>query len=146
MTDPGPRAVVVDTSAAVAIILAEPGNGELLACLGAAAVRVMSAATHVELGIVIEARSGPLGADVVTRFMRDAGIEIVDVDAEIADRAVGAWRRYGKGRHPAALNYGDCFVYALAERTGYPVLCTGRDFSATDLDVLPSAPELPRPR
>lgn len=58
------------------------------------------------------------------------------MDAEAADRALGAWRRYGKGGHPAALNFGDCFSYALAERTGLPLLCTGDDFAATDLDVI----------
>jgi ribonuclease VapC len=68
------------------------------------------------------------------------------VDADAADRALSAWRRYGKGRHPAGLNYGDCFVYALADRTGFPVLCTGDDFARTDLEVLPSAREPPRPR
>lgn len=54
------------------------------------------------------------------------------------ERALGAWWRYGKGRHRAALNFGDCFSYALAERTGFPLLCTGGDFAATDLDVVPS--------
>ena len=57
--------------------------------------------------------------------------DIVAVDEELAARAMSGWRRYGKGRHPAALNFGDCFTYALAEQTGYPVLCTGDDFAAT---------------
>lgn len=58
------------------------------------------------------------------------------VDRESADRALSAWRRYGKGRHPAGLNYGDCFVYALAERSGAPVLCTGDDFASAGVAVL----------
>lgn len=131
------RVLVVDTSAAVAILLAEPGRQELIAWLtGADLGRIMSAATLVELGIVVERRLGPAGSDVVSRFVRDADIEIVEVDGDAASRAVGAWRRYGKGRHRAALNFGDCFVYALAERTGYPVLCLGDDFASTDLGVL----------
>ncbi|MGH3319905.1 MAG: type II toxin-antitoxin system VapC family toxin [Streptosporangiaceae bacterium] len=128
--------VVVDTSAAVAVLLGEPGSDEVIEHLECAAVRLMSAATRVELGIVIEARLGPAGSDTVARFLRDADIEIVEVDSEDADRAVSGWRRYGKGRHRAGLNFGDCFSYALAERTGHPVLCTGEDFAATDLDVI----------
>ena len=99
-------------------------------------VRLMPAATLVELGMVIEARFWPAGQDVVERFLRDARVDIVPVDKEMAARAISAWRRYGKGRHPAGLNFGDCFTYALAEQTGRPVLCTGDDFSATDLPVL----------
>lgn len=129
-------AVVVDTSAAVAILLGEPGGDDLAAHLGGAVSRFMSTASRVELDIVIEARLGPTGTDVAGRFVRDAAIECVDVDADIADRAVSAWRRFGKGRHRAALNFGDCFVYALAERTGLPLLCTGDDFAATHLDVI----------
>lgn len=128
--------VVVDTSAATAIILGESGDAELISYLERATGRLMSASSRVELGIVIEARLGPAGADTVSRFLRDAAIEVTAVDADGADRAVSAWRRYGKGRHSAALNFGDCFVYALAERTGMPIVCTGADFAATDLDVI----------
>lgn len=137
MTETGRRAVVVDTSAAVAILLDEPGRAELVGCLEGAASRLMSMASRVELGIVIEARLGPAGADVAGRFVRDGDIDCLDVDGDVAERALSAWRRYGKGRHRAALNFGDCFVYALAERTGLPIACTGDDFAATDLDVIP---------
>jgi ribonuclease VapC len=95
----------------------------------------MPAAIRVELGIVIEARLWPAGQDVVDRLLRDAKIDIVPVDADLAARAMSGWRRYGQGRHPAGLNFGDCFTYALAERTGHPVLCTGDDFAATDITV-----------
>ena len=71
-------------------------------------------------------RLWPAGQDVVERFLRDARIDIVPVDADLANRAMSGWRRYGKGRHRAGLNFGDCFTYALAERTGHAVLCTGR--------------------
>ncbi len=134
----GPRreSLVVDTSAAVAVILSEPGGNELAGHLEDALTRMMPAAIRVELGIVIEARLGPAGQDVVDRFLRDAKIDIVSVDADLAARAMSGWRRYGKGRHPAGLNFGDCFTYALAERTGRPVLCTGDDFAATDITVI----------
>ena len=136
MTGPAQKSLVVDTSAAVAVILAEPGSEELAGHLEDALVRLMPAATRVELGMVIEARLWPAGQDVVERFLRDAKVDIVPVDADLADRAMSGWRRYGKGRHPAGLNFGDCFTYALADRTGHPVLCTGNDFAATDITVV----------
>ena len=135
----GVRSLVVDTSAAVAVLFDEPGADELIEALESTSVRVMSAATQVELGIVVEARLGPAGIDVVPRFIRDAGVDVVVVDADNAERALGGWRRFGKGRHRAGLNLGDCFVYALADQTGYPVLCTGDDFGATDVEVVPLA-------
>jgi ribonuclease VapC len=136
LTEPARRSLVVDTSAAVAIVLGEPGSEELAAHLENALARLMPAAIRVELGIVLEARLWPAGQDVVDRLLRDAKIDIVPVDADLAARAMSGWRRYGKGRHPAGLNFGDCFTYALAERTGHPVLCTGDDFAATDVAVL----------
>ena len=91
---------------------------------------------RVELGIVIEARLWPAGQDGTDRFLRNAKVDIVPVDADLADRAMSGWWRYGKGRHPAGLNFSDCFTYALADRTGHPVLCTGEDFAATDITVV----------
>jgi ribonuclease VapC len=136
VTAPAAQAVVVDTSAAVAVVLRESGSDDLVDSLEGALARLMPAVSRVELGIVIEARLGPVGADAVSRFLRDAEIEIVPVDGDTAERALSAWRRYGKGRHRAALNFGDCFAYALAEGTGLPLVCTGDDFAATDLDVI----------
>jgi ribonuclease VapC len=138
LTESARRGLVVDTSAAVAVILGEPGSEELAVYLEKALTRLMSAAIRVELGIVIEARLWPAGQDVVDRFLRDAKIDIVPVDADLAARAMSGWRRYGKGRHPAGLNFGDCFTYALAEQTGHSVLCTGDDFAATDVTVVGS--------
>ena len=140
MTHPSGRSLVVDTSAAVAVILGEGGSEELAAHLEDALVRLMSAAIRVELGIVIEARLWPAGQDVIDRFLRDAKIDIVPVDADLAARAMSGWRRYGKGRHPAGLNFGNCFTYALAEQTGHPVLCTGDDFAATDIPMVRPRP------
>jgi len=136
LTQPARGSLVVDTSAAIAIILAEPGCDELADHLENALARLMPAAIRVELGIVIEARLWPAGQDVVDRFLRDAKIDIVPVDADLAARAMSGWRRYGKGRHPAGLNFGDCFTYALAERTGHPILCIGDDFASTDIAVV----------
>jgi ribonuclease VapC len=137
--------LVVDTSAAAAVIFAEPGRDDLVTHLEQAGARLMSAGTRIELGIVTEGRLGSAtGSDVVVRFLRDAAITVVVVDGDAADRALSGWRRYGKGRHPAALNFGDCFTYALADRTGLPVLCTGDDFAATDLDVVRPSRDEPR--
>jgi ribonuclease VapC len=136
LTEPIRRSLVVDTSAAVAVILGEPGSEELAVHLEDALARLMPAAIRVELGIVIEARLWPAGQDVVDRFVRDAKVDLVPVDADLAARAMSGWRRYGEGRHPAGLNFGDCFTYALGERTGHPVLCTGDAFAATDIAVV----------
>lgn len=140
MTQPTRRSLVVDTSAAVAVILGEPGGEEIAAYMEYALARLMPAAIRGELGIVIEARLWPAGQDVVDRFLRDAKIDIVPVDADLAARAMSGWRRYGAGRHRAGLNFGDCFTYALAERTGHPVLCVGDDFAATDVAVVRPQP------
>lgn len=128
--------LVVDTSAVVAILQSEDGHTLLLDHLARAPRRLMSAATRVELGMVVEARFGTRGRELADRFLRAAAVELVAVDAGSADRALSAWRRYGKGRHPAGLNFGDCFSYALAEDTGFPLLCTGNDFVATDLPTV----------
>lgn len=69
------------------------------------------------------------------RLTRDADIDVVAFDEDLATRAVDAWRRFGTGRHPAQLNFGDCCTYALAELTGHPILCVGDDFVRTDLQV-----------
>ncbi len=129
--------VVVDTSAVVAVLLKEPGAEDLGRTLAAAERRVMSAATLVEVGIVVESRFGPAGRGVVDRFLRDAEIEVVELDRETADRAVDGWRRFGKGNHPAALNLGDCFTYGLAVGLRGAVACVGDDFARTDVPVAP---------
>lgn len=128
-------AVVVDTSAAVSLLLEESGAPPVRAVFLGAETRVMSTASVVELSMVLEGRTGDVG--VADRFVRDFGISLVPVDAEQAARAVEGWRRFGKGRHPAGLNLGDCFTYALAVTTGYPILCVGTDFARTDVAVLP---------
>ena len=130
--------VVVDTSAAVAVLTGEPVGGQVVAALEGADRRLMSAASMAELGIVMEVRFGPVGIAVVSRFLRAAEIEVVPFDSDQAETAVDAWRRFGRGNHPAGLNLGDCFTYALAATTGTPVVAVGADFPATDLAVLPT--------
>jgi len=85
--------------------------------------------------MVLEARI-PGSQGMAARAVRDGRFTVVDFTAELADRGLHAWRRFGKGRHPAALNFGDCCTYALAEQTGLPILCVGNDFARTDLPVI----------
>jgi len=131
--------IVVDTSAAVSILLSESRAESLLVALDDAESRVMSAATFVELGAVLEAKLHPAGAGIAARFVDDGGIDVVAFDQTQADRALEGWRRFGKGRHPAALNLGDCFTYGLAVAVDQPVLCVGDDFARTDVEVVPLA-------
>jgi ribonuclease VapC len=130
--------VVIDSSAIVAIIAHENGWERLTAELWSARERLMSAATLTESGIVMENRSHPYGFEAVERLIREARLSVISLDRDDAEAAVAAWRRFGRGRQPARLNYGDCFTYALAERTGYPILCAGNDFAQTDLEVFPA--------
>ena len=126
--------IVIDTSAAVAVLTGEGVGGEVINAIESSDRVLMSAASLVELGIVLEARLGPVGAAVIERFLRAASIEVVAVNREIADAAMGGWRRFG--RNPASLNFGDCFVYGLAATAGAAVLCVGEDFAKTDLAVV----------
>ncbi|MDH4279357.1 MAG: type II toxin-antitoxin system VapC family toxin [Acidimicrobiia bacterium] len=126
--------MVVDTSAIVAVLFGEPGSAELERhLLGDRGV--MSAATRVELGIVIEAKTGSAGTQLLEELLGRVEIEIAPVDAELAEEAIVSWRRFGKGRHQAGLNFGDTFSYALSRRLGQPLLFVGNDFSHTDVTV-----------
>jgi ribonuclease VapC len=97
----------------------------------------ISAGTLQELGIVLESRIGAVAPAKIERFLRDSGTEVVPVDQTLVDRALAGWRQFGKGNHPAGLNFGDCFTYALASTRNLPVLCTGEDFPKTDVAVVP---------
>jgi ribonuclease VapC len=129
-------ALVVDTSAAVAILTSEPEAEDLIERLSDAMPRLMSTATLLELSIVMEARLGPSGQGIVERFIRDSEIELVPVSRTHVDRALEGWRHFGKGRHKAALNFGDCFSYALAVAGGHPLLYVGNDFPLTDVPAI----------
>lgn len=125
--------MVIDTSAIIAIAFNEPDAASLEQRIADDPVRVISAATMLEAAMVIEARLGEAGGSELDLWLHKVGVEIVAVEAEHADQARRAWRRYGKGRHPAGLNYGDCFSYALAALTGEPLLYKGNDFSQTNI-------------
>ncbi len=124
--------MVIDTSALLAILLDEPERRALNEAIEMADERVVSAATFVECSIVVEARFGAAGVADLDRFLAAAEIDIVPVDLEQARAARTAFSLYGKRRHEAALNYGDCFSYALAKVLGSPLLYEGDDFSRTD--------------
>jgi ribonuclease VapC len=125
--------MVIDTSAIAAILFDEPERADFISQIAAANVRLISAATLLECQIVVMARKGELGRAELQLFVHEAELEVVAFDENQVDFAALAWRNYGKGRHPAGLNYGDCFVYALAKATGEPLLFKGADFSQTDI-------------
>ena len=130
--------VVVDSSAVIAVVHQEPTRDALLEYLDQAEEAVMSTVTLVETAIVVAAQVGPAGSQAVEEMLRVAGVRFVEVQELDARRAIEGWHRFGKGRHPARLNLGDLFTYALADATGYPILCVGNDFAQTDLEVLPA--------
>jgi ribonuclease VapC len=126
--------MVIDTSAIVAIALNEPDAPEIEVKIADDPVRLISAATVLEATMVIETRLGDAGGRELDLWLLKIGAEIVPVDTEQADAARRAWRRFGKGRHTAALNYGDCFSYALAVTRNEPLLFKGADFAKTDVN------------
>jgi len=125
--------MAVDTSALVAILLREPDAGRFERALADAPIRLISAVTRVELSFVIEGRKGEAGRVDLERLLQVAAIELVNVTSEQVHIAIDAFRRFGKGRHRAALNIGDCFAYVLASATGHPRLFKGDDFIHTDI-------------
>ena len=129
--------MVIDTSALAAIFFHEPERDAFRSAIIAASARLISAATVLEAGMVIEGRRGGGAGREFDLFVVRTQMKIVPIDAELADLARSAWRRYGKGRHPAGLNFGDCFSYALAKASGEPLLAKGGDFARTDVELCP---------
>lgn len=129
--------MVLDTSAIMAILLLEPEAEQFAAAIEADPMRLISAATAFEAALVIETRKGPAGGREYDLFMHRALIEVVPFTAEQLEAARDGWRRFGKGRHEAGLNLGDCFSYALAATSGEPLLFKGGDFELTDVRVAP---------
>lgn len=133
--------MVIDTSVLVAILCDEPNAPVFEAAIEGDPVRLLSTANFLEAAIVIEARYGPAGGRELDLLLHAAEVELVAVTREQAELARRAYREVGKGNHPASLNYGDCFAYALAGVSGEPLLYQGDDFARTDvrsaLDSLP---------
>ena len=125
--------MVLDSSAILAILLDEPERATFTRLVEEDQQRLVSAVTLVEVSIVIESRKGEPGRRLLKRFLDLTAAEIAPVTADQAARACDAFRRYGKGRHPAGLHFGDVFAYALARATGEPLLFKGNDFTRTDI-------------
>ena len=125
--------MVIDTSAVLAILQDEPERRACNEAIEAADSRSLSVASFVEVSIVIEARYGAEGVRHLDRFLDRADVTVVPVDLEQGKLAREAFSRFGKGRHAAGLNFGDCFAYALAQVLGQPLLYKGEDFSRTDV-------------
>ena len=125
--------MVIDTSAIVAILANEPEGPRFVQMIAADEVRLLSAVSRVECICVIEGRKRAAGRAALELFLREAAIEIAPVTADQAEIACEVFRRFGRGRHPAGLNIGDTFAYALARATGEPLLFKGDDFARTDI-------------
>jgi ribonuclease VapC len=125
--------VILDSSALVGILFREEGHERLVRALDGAVEAAVGAPTLVETTIVVSARMGRDSRALVSKFLREGGIAVLPLTEAHAAAAIEAWWRYGKGRHPASLNFGDCMAYAVARVTGRPLLCSGRDFEKTDL-------------
>lgn len=124
---------MIDTSALVALLGMEPEAARLAQAIEGDAVRLLSAATLLESSIVLESRQGEAAVRELDLLLAKAGVQIEPVTAEQAEVARQAWRRFGKGRHGAGLNFGDCFSYALSRVTGEALLFKGKDFPQTDV-------------
>ena len=125
--------MVIDTSAPIAILFDEPDAEYFEIALESDPTRLMSTATVLETAIVVEARLGEAGSRELDLLLHKAQIVNVAFSAEQIEAARYAFRIYGKGRHPAGLNYGDCFSYALAKTSGEALLFKGNDFLQTDI-------------
>lgn len=126
--------MIVDTSAMVAILFDENDAGVYDDAIANAPSSRMSVVNFIEAAIVVEGRSGEVAGQDLDDYCQNAPIELIPVTVEQMQAARRAWRRFGKGNHPAALNFGDCFAYALADTTREPLLFKGPDFSLTDIE------------
>jgi len=128
--------MVIDTSAILAVLLDEDDSPAIRRAIEGDPNRLLSAASLLETAIVIESRFGEPGGRELDLFLYRSGIEIAPVDRDQVEIAREGFRRFGKGRHPASLNFGDCFTYALSRMRGEPICFKGTDFSKTDADIV----------
>ena len=127
--------MIIDSSAILAILLREPDAGHFEGAIADNWPRRMTAVALLEATMVVEGRGGTEAGEELDALLRRTRVEFVPVTQEQVQVARQAWRRFGKGNHPAALNFGDCFAYALAEVTGEPLLFKGDDFALTDIEA-----------
>lgn len=127
--------MILDTSSVIAVMVQEADSERYINAISHASICRISAANFVELSIVLEAQHGTTVARQCDALFRRVGIVIEPVTVDQAHLARQAFLDFGKGRHPAALNFGDCFAYALAKATGEPLLFKGQDFSKTDVEI-----------
>jgi len=126
--------MIIDTSAVLAILYAEADAARFADAIAGAEYRAMSAANFLEAGIVVDKQLGPAAGRQLDALVARAEVEVSPVTKEQADIARQAYLDYGKGRHPARLNFGDCFAYALSKTANQPLLYKGDDFSQTDIN------------
>ncbi len=127
--------MIVDTSAVLAILFGESEAQHCDKAIAEAPRCRMSAVSFLEAAIVLESRSGAAAGHELDAFLEAAAIDLAPVTLDQAAAARRAWRRFGKGNHPAGLNFGDCFSYALAEALREPLLFKGEDFARTDIEA-----------
>ena len=125
--------MILATSAILAVLFDEPERAAFVRAIAAAPTRSVSAATALEAALVVEARRGEGAGRQLDLLLHRARVRSAPVDEHQVELAREAWRRYGMGRHPAGLNFGDLFSYALARSTGEPLLFTGDHFGRTDV-------------
>lgn len=127
--------MILDSSVLISLVLAEKGSERLEELIAAAPSNSVGAPTLVETGIVLHVRIGGVARTALERLLVDAEIDTVAFTDRHWRHALRAFARFGKGRHPAGLNFGDCLTYATAAVAGEPLLCLGDDFSQTDLEL-----------
>lgn len=127
--------MILDSSAIIAVLLREPDHKRLIDALAGAERLAVGGPTLAETGMVLVARLGIPGKSLLARFVQETSADVVAVGPGHWTVAVDAFSRYGKGRHRAALNFGDCLTYAIARIAAEPLLCIGDDFPCTDLEL-----------
>jgi len=125
--------VILDSSAIISVLREELGCQQIAARMSGASALAVGAPTLFETAMVLSSKLGRDPRPYISRFLREMEVEVIPFTAEHYEVAVDAFQRFGKGHHPAALNFGDCLTYAVARLSGHPLLFSGADFSRTDL-------------
>jgi ribonuclease VapC len=128
--------MILDSSAILSLLLREPGFEDLVDQIASASQLAVGAPTLAESGIVLTGRIGQNARSLLVHFIHEWKIEVIPFSEDHWQEAVAAYSQYGKGKHKAALNFGDCMTFAVAKVSGRPLLCTGSDFSRTDLELV----------